>query len=176
MEREKERKTAKKRPLSYNGRRCPKIPASRSKVVPSTSLTPQPRYLPLHPRIHLDDMAESQRSPTASGESNHLSKEKHRHKSEKGPSYILCTPPNFFSFHPSFLFPLTTQNEYIYIHIVCEGQKEGNAEREMGEVVPPTQENSKYISIFMHYIYVYQSAKRTRGCNSLTAKVSPLEF
>ena len=121
MEREKEKKKPPPSP-SYNGRRCPKIPASRPKVVPPTSLTPQPRNLPLHSRIHLDDMAESKRSPTASGESNHLSKEKYRHKSEEGPSCILCTPALFYSFSHK-------TNIYIYIYIFYAKAKKEKAER-----------------------------------------------
>lgn len=123
-----ERKT--KTPPSYNGRRCPKIPASRPKVVSPTSLTPQPRNLPLHPRIHLDDMAESKRSPTASGESNYLSKEKHRYKSEEGPSYILCTP---------VLFLFLSHKTNIYI-IFFKSQKEGR------QKVPPPPQKKKNIT------------------------------
>jgi len=61
-----------------NGWRRHKIPPSKPQILSPTSPPPQPRHLPHNPRIHQNNLAQSQRSPTTSRKANYPREEKHQ--------------------------------------------------------------------------------------------------
>ena len=81
-------------PIS-NGRRRRQIPASEPHLLTPASPSPQPRHLALHPRIHPDDLAQSQRGAAARREAHHAGQEEHECEPDEGECDILCTSDSF---------------------------------------------------------------------------------
>ena len=82
-----------------NGRRRRQIPASKPDLLPPASPPPQPRHLALHPRIHPDDLAQSQRGAAARREAHHPGQEEHECEPDEGGGDILCTCIFIFLFY-----------------------------------------------------------------------------
>ena len=79
-----------------HGRRRPQIPPSKPQLLPPPSPPPQPRDLALHARKHQHDLAQSQRSATARGETRHDGQEEYRSQSATGDADLLRTYLSFF--------------------------------------------------------------------------------
>ena len=81
----------------------------------------------------------------------------------KAQAIFYVRPQIFFSFPPSFLFPSTTQNEYIYIYTYClrRPKKREGREGDGGGGWGCSLLHKKIINTYLYSCIIYISAKRT---------------
>lgn len=80
--------------LSKNGRRNQSLSPPLPQIVPPPRPPPQPGHIPHRTREHIDDMAQSKRSATASREDDHTRQNQHRSQQTANPQICLrtCAP------------------------------------------------------------------------------------
>lgn len=81
-----------------NGRWRPQVPPSKPLLLTQTSPPPQPRHLSHKSRKHHHHLAQSQRGPTASRETDNAGQEKHKCKQAASGTDIIRTSTQYPSF------------------------------------------------------------------------------
>lgn len=80
-----------------NGRWTRQIPPFVATLSTSQSTSAQPRHIPHRTRVHHDNMAQSQRSPTTRRKAHYIGKEEHDSLPTRRPSYSICTFLSIFN-------------------------------------------------------------------------------